>query len=234
MRQAFLKTKEELMLNYQKSMFSEDEERRPLLTEPELYDACLRAAATIITAYALGCEFEDCRLDDDGRRWPVSLSVVEIKYPASWRGSDAFTSVAMIHEAGSMAVAKRHGRGPHRIDTEGRAGLIDTSLVRNASALTEASGAPNHLHNPAVMAALRTSRTATLLDVPLIGAAIEALAQFIEDNYEGDGCYGALGTNYHAPGEESAAIKLIKEMGITPGWRWFDGRIGPPRLRPVT
>ena len=68
MRQAFLKTKEELMLNYQKSMFSEDEERRPLLTEPELYDACLHAAATIITAYALGCEFEDCRLDDDGRR----------------------------------------------------------------------------------------------------------------------------------------------------------------------
>lgn len=43
----------------------------------------MHAAATIIVAYALGCEFEDCRLDDDGRQWPVSFSIVEIEYPDS-------------------------------------------------------------------------------------------------------------------------------------------------------
>jgi hypothetical protein len=55
------------------------------MTEDELRDACTHAAATSVVAYALGCEFEDCRLDDDGRQWPVSLSIVEIKYPDSWR-----------------------------------------------------------------------------------------------------------------------------------------------------
>jgi hypothetical protein len=74
----------------QKPMFNDDEEQRPLLTETELCDACFHAAATITVAFALGCEFEDCRLDDDGRRWPVSISIVEIKYPESWREAEAF------------------------------------------------------------------------------------------------------------------------------------------------
>jgi hypothetical protein len=61
----------------------------------------------------------------------------------------------VIHEAGSMAVAKHHGRGPHLI-------LIG-----------------------------EFGETAKLLDDSNVWKAIEALAQFIEDNYEGDGCYGA-------------------------------------------
>jgi hypothetical protein len=132
------------------------------MTEDELRDACTHAAATIVVAYALGCEFEDCRLDDDRREWPVSISIVEIRYPAGWRGKEAFASIAMIHEAGAMAVAKLHNRSPHRINTEDGAGLIHNSPVWNASVIT---GAP--LHDPAFMVALRTSRTATLLDVPL-------------------------------------------------------------------
>jgi hypothetical protein len=51
-----------------KPMFSEN---RPLLTETELRDACLHAAATIVVAVELGCEFEDCRLTTtapNGRR----------------------------------------------------------------------------------------------------------------------------------------------------------------------
>jgi hypothetical protein len=201
------------------------------MIENDLRDACMHAAATIVVAYALGCEFEDCRLDDDGRRWPVSISIVEIRYPDSWRGREPFAAIAMIHEAGAMAVAKLHGRNPHRINTEDGAGLIHSSLVWNASVSTTALGAPNHLHNPVVLAALRTSRTAMLLDVPLIWRVIKALAQFIADNDEGDGAHGALGTDRaeEFAGEDSAAIRLMKSMGLTPGWRWFDGRIEPPK-----
>jgi hypothetical protein len=201
------------------------------MTEDDLRDACMHAAATIVAAYALGCEFEDCRLDDDGRQWPVSISIVEIKYPDSWRGREAFAAIAMIHEAGAMAVAKLHGRSPHRINTEDGAGLMHSSLVWNASVSTTALGAPNHLHNPVVLAALRTSRTAMLLDVPLIWRVIKALAQFIADNDEGDGAHGASGTDCaeEFAGEDSAAIRLMKSMGLTPGWRWFDGRIEPPK-----
>jgi hypothetical protein len=43
---------------------------------------------------------------------------------------------------------------------------------------------------------------------------IEALAQFIEDNYEGEGCYGTLGTGFRDPSEDSAAIKLLKSMDL--------------------
>jgi hypothetical protein len=46
----------------QKPMFSDDEVPRPLLSEEELRDACLHAAATIVVATMFGCEFEDCRL----------------------------------------------------------------------------------------------------------------------------------------------------------------------------
>src|SRR5580692_6315889 len=102
------------------------------MTEDELRDACLHAAATIVLAYALGCEFEDCRLDADGRVWPVALSVVEIKYPDNWRGRDDFVHVAMIHEAGAMAVAKSHGRSPH-INIEDSDELFHNSLVPDAS-----------------------------------------------------------------------------------------------------
>jgi hypothetical protein len=61
------------MLEYQKPMVSDDDERRPLMTEEGLRDACLHAAATIVVAVALGCEFEDCMLDDDGYKWPTSI-----------------------------------------------------------------------------------------------------------------------------------------------------------------
>jgi hypothetical protein len=163
------------VLEYQKPMFSEDEERRPLLTEEELYDACLHAAATVVIAVALGCKFEDCRLDD-GYPWPTSVSRIEIKYPKEWSGkAGAFSFVAMIHEAGAMAVAKRHGRGPHLI---------------------------NH-----------SDKTRDLLNLPRVWKAIEALAQYIEDNYEGDGCYGAMGTDAGCL-EDANALGLIVDKLI--------------------
>ena len=186
------------MLDYRKRMFSEDEERRPLLTEKQLYDECLHDAATIIVAFVLGCEFEDCRLNDDGYKWPTSISRIEIQHSNGWCMEDALRAVGMIHEAGAMAVAKKRGRGPHRINT---------------------------------------SETPSLLDDSKVWQAIEALAQFIEDNYEGDGCYGALGTDCHDPGEDSPALELIKNMGLTPNCGWdilrakaLGGNSGRPKL----
>jgi hypothetical protein len=137
----------------------------------------LHDAATIVVAVELGCEFEDCRLTDDGYKWPTFVSSVEIKYPESWRGVEAFPAIATIHEAGCQAVAKRHGRGPHRIN--------------NYTAV----------------------RTSNLLDELRTWKAIETLARFIEDNYEGEGCYGALGTDASKTGDDSAALKLLKNVG---------------------
>jgi hypothetical protein len=158
--------------------FSDDEEQR--LTEEELSDACLHCAATIIVAVELGCEFEDCRLTDDGCKWPTFLSSVEIKYPESWngRGAEVFPAIASIHEAGCQAVAKRHGRGPHRIN--------------NYTAV----------------------RTSELLDEPRIWKAIEAMAELIESEGGYGGCYGAMGTDAFEIGNDSAALKLIRDMGL--------------------
>jgi hypothetical protein len=99
-----------------KPMLSEDDEQRPLMSEDELHDACLHAAATIVVAVALGCEFEDCLLNDEGQSWPTSISRVYLKYPKDWgEKGEALSFVAAIHEAGAMAVAKRRGRGSHLI-----------------------------------------------------------------------------------------------------------------------
>jgi hypothetical protein len=177
-----------------KPTFNDNNEQRPILSdenlitvedkrslsEEELHDACLHCAATIIVAVELGCEFEDCRLTDDGSKWPTFLSSVEIKYPESWdkRGAEVFPAIASIHEAGCQAVAKRHGRGPHRIN--------------NYTAV----------------------RTSDLLDEPRIWKAIEALAQLIESEGGYEGCYGAMGTDAFEVGDDSAALKLIRDMGL--------------------
>jgi hypothetical protein len=161
-----------------KPMFSEDGENRPLLTEEELHDACLHAAATIVVALVYGCEFVDCRLNDNGYRWPTSISHIQLSSADDWCIEESFVAHAAIHEAGSMAVAKRHGRGHHHI----RLGWEDSGT------------------------------TPELLDDPKVWKAIEALAQFIRDNYEGEGCYGASGTA--GPGGDSPALKLIKSMDL--------------------
>ena len=163
-----------------KPMLSDDDEERPLMTEEELKDACLHAAATIVVAVALGCEFEDCMLDDDGYPWPTSISRIYLKYPKDWsEKGEALSSVAMIHEAGAMAVAKRHGsgRGPRLIIISGTGALPGDNKTRR------------------------------LLDIPRVWAAIEALTSYIEES--GDGrCLEAIGTEAGLL-EDSEALKLI-------------------------
>ena len=124
-----------------------------------------------------GCKFLDCRLNDDGYKWPTFISRIELMSADDWWIEESFRARAAIHEAGSMAVAKRHGRGHHLI-----------------------------------LLGMENSETDRLLDDPKVWKAIEALAQFIRDNYEGKGCYGALGTA--SPGGDSPALKLIKSMDL--------------------
>jgi hypothetical protein len=167
------------MVNHQKPMFSEDGGHRPLLTPEELRDACIHTAATIVVAFVYGCEFGDCRLNDNGYKWPTSISRIELMSADDWWIEEAFAARTAIHEAGSMAVAKHLGRGPHLI-------IMFTEH----------------------------SETAKLLDNPNVWKAIEALARFIEDNYQREGYYGALGTGFEDPSEDSAAIKLLKSMDL--------------------
>jgi hypothetical protein len=167
------------MVIHQKPMFSEDGGHRPLLTPEELRDACIHTAATIVVAFVYGCEFVDCRLNDNGYKWPTPISRIEFLYGEDWEIEETFAALTAIHEAGSMAVAKHHGRGPHLI-----------------------------------IMCIEHSGTAKLLDDPNVWKAIEALARFIEDNYEGEGYYGALGTGCKDPSEDSAAINLLKSMDL--------------------
>ena len=162
-----------------KPMFSEDGGHRPLLTEEEFRDACMHTAATIVVAFLYGCEFGDCRLNDNGYKWPTPLSRIELMSADDWSLDEYLVARTAIHEAGSMAVAKHHGRGPHLI-----------------------------------IIGFEQSEMAKLLDDPNVWKAIEALARFIEDNCEGEGCYGALGTGFKDPSEDSAAIKLLKSMDL--------------------
>jgi hypothetical protein len=69
---------------------------------------------------------------------------------------------------------------------------------------------------------INNSLTFRLLDDPVIWATTKALARFIQDNDEDEGCYGVLGTACHEPGDEdSYAIKLMKSMGVRPGYGWL-------------
>lgn len=105
------------MMKPEEPQFSDDEEQRPLLAEKQLRDTCLYAAAIVVVAYSLGCEFEDCRLDDDGYPWPTATTRIEIKYPEDWRWKwGIFPIVGAIHEAGAAAVAKQHDTGLCRIN----------------------------------------------------------------------------------------------------------------------
>ncbi len=101
-----------------KPTMSEDGERH-LLTEGELRDACFHDAATVVVAFILGCSFCDCRLTDDGYKWPTSISGVDLERPRVWDREEipriALETIATVYEAGSMAVAKLHGRPPHVI-----------------------------------------------------------------------------------------------------------------------
>ena len=103
------------MANPQKPMFSEDGGHRPLLTEEQLRDACIHAAATIVVAFVYGCGFVDCRLNDKGYKWPTPISRIQFRSADDWSLDERFVALTAIHEAGSMAVAKHHGRGPHLI-----------------------------------------------------------------------------------------------------------------------
>ena len=87
-----------------------------------------------------------------------------------------------------------------------------------------------HLIRASLRQAIMASVTPGLLDDPLVWKTIRALARFIE-NDGGDGCYDAMGTVAFEVGDDSAALKLIRDMGLTRGCRRLDDD-DPPAFDP--
>jgi hypothetical protein len=160
----------------------------------ELRETCICAAATAVVAHVVGAGYEDIFVNDDQYRWPTSRSKVFVK---GWRGdnpppADVLERMCMVYEAGLMAVAKLRGYGAHVI-----VGFQPLPRFLAGGDLA----------------------TKALLDRPVIWGAVKALAQRVEDNYEGDGCYGAMAKH----DDQDAAIGLLKERGLYAGW-WLDHR----------
>jgi hypothetical protein len=141
---------------------------------------------------------------------------------------------ACIHTAATIVVAFVYGCefGDCRLNDKGSKWPTPISRIQIRSAddwsLDECFVARTAIHESGSMAVAKhrgrgphliligidNSETAELLDDPNVWKAIEALARFIEDNYEGDGWYGALGTGFDDSSKDSAAIKLLKSMDL--------------------
>lgn len=170
-------------------MSNETEGRR--LTPAELTEACYHAAATSVVAYVLGAGYTDIFVNDCSDGWPMASKV----FVDGWGKkppADALERTAMVYEAGGLAVSKLRGTGVHVI-----VGFLTQPRFLVGGDLD----------------------TRALIGNPAAWAAIEPLAAYIEDNYEGDGCYGAMAKH----DDEDAAIGLLKDAGLYPGW-WFDHR----------
>ena len=106
------------MSKHEEPSFSDDDEQNPLMTEKELREACLYAAAIVVAAFSLGCEFKDCTLDDIGAVWRSPSTRIAIEYPEDWRWKfGIFPVVGAIHEAGAAAVCKQRDIGLCRINS---------------------------------------------------------------------------------------------------------------------
>jgi hypothetical protein len=69
------------------------------------------------------------------------------------------------------------------------------------------------------------TETAWILDDPKVWAAIEEFAAYLEENDEEHGCYGAMAMH----DDEDAAIKLLKDRGLYPGYSWRRPNDAKPR-----
>ena len=88
------------------------------LNPEELNDACLHAAATMVVAFSYGCSIESCRIINNDK-YPTPGSDIRISMSDDWEVDDEIILRPAIHEAGAMAVAKSHGRRPHRLSIGG-------------------------------------------------------------------------------------------------------------------
>jgi hypothetical protein len=164
------------------------------MSASELQDAVYHDAATIVVAYALGCEFKDCCLDDDGAKWPTSVSRIELNYPDDWTRAEAIALVAVIHEAGPMAVAKLHGRGPHRVNESPTSEMLDDSKLWEAVEAL-AKFIESNDEDDGCYGALGTDGRMASPPLPLPSGVVEL-----------------------RPGEDSGAIELMRRMGLDE-WR---------------
>ncbi len=166
---------------------------KPRMSPAELREACFHVAGAAVVSYVLGCVYEDAAVTDDGSPWPTPAA--EIDLPVVESDPDGPWGAEFF----SMAVPSIYEAG----------GLAALKLRGLGSHSVTYDG-------------MRTD-TIDILDDPKVWGAVEALAAHIEGQYDNNGDVGfcsALGTHAHEPGEHSAAIEVIKNAGLYPGyWR---------------
>ena len=167
------------------------------MSPAELREACICAAASAVVAYVLGYGYEDIAVYDDGGSWSTTDT-------ARWPIGD---------DPGPM------GRGEPSCD----AAYCDIATIYEVAGLASRKHRGLGSHRVGL---IDDAEGGAMLDDPKIWAAIEALAAFLEDNSEGDGCYGALGANTGdkyavSDGEDGGGLKVLKACGLTPTY-WAD------------
>ena len=171
------------------------------MSPAELREACTCASATAVVSYVLGYGYVDISVNDDGFGWPTTASGVDTD---PWPIGD---------DPGPT------GHGEPSCDTA----YADIATIYEAAGLASRKlrGLGSH-----EVTLISDSIGRAMLDDPKIWAGIEALAAFLEGNYEGDGAYGALGDDKEGKyadtrGEGGGGLKVLKACGLTPTY-WAD------------
>jgi hypothetical protein len=173
------------------------------MSPAELREMCYAAAATAVVSYVLGYGYEDIAVHDDGEGWPTTASDVDT---AMWPIGD---------DPGPT------GDGEPSTDTA--YSHIATIYEAAGLASRKLRGLGSHR-----ISLIDDAMGRAMLDDPKIWGAIEALAAFLEGNYEGDGVYGALGSNTGdkyalMDGEDGGGLKVLKAAGLTPTYWEHEG-----------
>ena len=185
-----------------------NETEGPRMSPAELTEACYYAAGTAVVSYVLGYGYEDIAVHDDGEGWPTTMSDVDT---ARWPIGD---------DPGPA------GDGEPSTDVAYR----DIATIYEAGGLASLKHRGLGSHRVSI---IDDTMGRVMLDEPKIWAAIEALAAYIEGNYEGDGVYGALGANTgekYATGGEGGALKVLTDAGLTSSY-WEDVGVAAAHAR---
>jgi len=165
------------------------------MSPAELREACYCAAASATISYVLGYGYVDAAVHDDGYGWPTTASGVDTD---PWPIGD---------DPGPG------GGGEPSSDTAYQ--HIATIYESAGLASRKLRGLGSH-----GVSLISDSLGSVMLNDSKIWSAIEALAAFLEGNYEGDGAYGALGDDKESKyadmhGEDGGGLQVLKACGLT-------------------
>jgi len=146
------------------------------MSPAELREACFHAAGTAVVGYVLGAGYDDIRVND-GWTWPAPVSQVDL---TGWKITDG-------------------DRGEEEPPMDRAYEMVAAVHEAGGLAALKHGGLGAHQVNFVGI------RTVDILDDPNVWAAVEPLAAYIEDTYEGDGCYGARHARRRGRRDQAAA-----------------------------